>query len=121
MWSWSRQCTPAMSVSDAECSAVFKSAGKNNNGMLSKAESAQYFAAMRVASKRVVNSAIPQEDFTPHCKAEVYMIAKTDAARPFDYRRRAEERRQGRLARHFLPEQQGSQHHRRLQGHVVAN
>ena len=73
---------PAIAMTDAECSAAFKTADKNNDGMLSEAEAARYFAAMRVASKSVMNGSISQADFMSNCKADVYMIAKTDPAAP---------------------------------------
>lgn len=75
---------PAFAATDAECGAMWTKADVNNDGMLSDAEATRYAAAMRVReAKMPADGKLTQAAFLEACKADVYTLAKVDAAAPF--------------------------------------
>jgi len=74
---------PAYAATDAECTAMWKKADVNNDGMLSDIESTRYAAAMRVRdTKMPPDGKLTQAAFMDACKADVYMMPKIDAGAP---------------------------------------
>ena len=76
--------TPSMAsaMTDAECSAAFKTADTNSDGVLSEAEGRRYFASMRIAQKPMTGDSITQAAFMENCKAGVFTVAAKDAGAP---------------------------------------
>ncbi len=74
---------PAYAATDAECTAMWKKADVNNDGVLTDTESMRYAAAMRVReAKMPVDGKLTQAAFVEACKADVYTMAKADAGAP---------------------------------------
>lgn len=74
---------PAFAATDAECTAMWKKADVNNDGVLTDAESMRYAAAMRVReAKMPTDGKLTQASFMDACKADVYMMPKVDAGAP---------------------------------------
>jgi hypothetical protein len=74
---------PAYAATDAECTAMWKKADVNNDGMLSDTESMRYAAAMRVRETKLpTDGKLTQAAFIDACKADVYTMAKVDAGAP---------------------------------------
>ena len=74
---------PAFAATDAECTAMWKKADVNNDGMLSDTESMRYAAAMRVRGTMMpADGKLTQAAFVEACKADVYTMAKSDAGAP---------------------------------------
>jgi hypothetical protein len=74
--------TTAFAMSDADCAAAWTKADVNNDGKLTEAEGARYYASMRVANKPVADGAMTKEAFAENCKADVFMAAKMEAGAP---------------------------------------
>ena len=72
----------AMAMTDAECTAAFKAADKDGNGVLSETEASQYFAAMRVGNHPMAGNTMSQADFMTNCKADIYRVAAPEAGAP---------------------------------------
>ena len=74
---------PAYAATDAECTAMWKKADVNNDGVLTDAESMRYSAAMRVReTKMPADGKLTQAAFMDACKGDVYMMPKVDAGAP---------------------------------------
>ena len=74
--------TAAFAMSESDCAAAWTKADANNDGKLTEAESARYYAAMRVANKPVADGALTKEAFAENCKADMFMAAKIDPGAP---------------------------------------
>ena len=73
---------PAFAMSDADCTAAWTKADANNDGKLTEAEGARYYASMRVANKPVADGALTKEAFAENCKADVFVTAKMETGAP---------------------------------------
>ena len=72
----------AFAMSDADCAAAWTTADANNDGKLTEAEGARYYASMRVANKPIADGALTKQAFTENCKADAFVMAKMDAGAP---------------------------------------
>jgi hypothetical protein len=72
----------ASAMTDTECAAAFKAADTNADGVLSAAEGARYFAAMRVVKKPFADDTMTQALFMENCKADTFTVASKDAGAP---------------------------------------
>jgi hypothetical protein len=61
--------TPAISATQAECDATWKTADAKQQGSLTEADAPRYFAAMRVANKTVPEGRISKDVFYENCMA----------------------------------------------------
>lgn len=74
---------PAFAATDAECTAMWKKADINNDGVLSDNESMRYAAAMRVREiKMAADGKLTQAAFMDACKGDIYTMPKLDAGAP---------------------------------------
>ena len=74
---------PAYALTDADCTAMWKQADANNDGMLSGAEGDRYAASMRVANKSMTgDGTINEAIFLENCKADVFTTATVDEGAP---------------------------------------
>ena len=73
---------PASAMSEADCTAAWTKADANNDGKLTEAEGARYYASMRVANKPVADGALTKEAFAENCKADMFMATKMEAGAP---------------------------------------
>lgn len=74
---------PAYAATDAECQAMWTKADVNKDGVLTDAEAMRYSAAMRVHDKKLgADGKLDQAAFVEACKADVYMMRKTDEGAP---------------------------------------
>lgn len=73
----------AYAATDAECTAMWKKADVNNDGVLTDAEAMRYAAAMRVRGVQMpVDGKLTQTAFADACKTDAYTLAKADADAP---------------------------------------
>lgn len=75
-------CTPAFSMTDAECAAAWTKADANADGTVTEAEGGRYFAALRIADKASTDGKLSKTAFLDHCKVGVFNLTKTDAGAP---------------------------------------
>lgn len=74
--------SPVQAMTDAECTAAWMKADANNDGVVTEAEGARYFAALRVANKTVSDGRMTQALFMENCKADLFVTAKADPGAP---------------------------------------
>ena len=74
---------PASAMTDDECSAMWKQADTNNDGVLNGAEADRYTAWMRVANKTAPDDGTLSEIiFRENCKADTFTTAAVDEGAP---------------------------------------
>jgi len=74
---------PAFAMTDAECTAMWKQADANNDGLLTGAEAERYVAWMRLANESLTgDGAINEAIFLENCKADVFTTATVDEGAP---------------------------------------
>ena len=74
---------PAIAMTDAECTTMWKKADANGDGLLNGSEGDRYMAMMRVANKTMgADGALIQAMFLENCKADVFKTAAFDAGAP---------------------------------------
>lgn len=74
---------PAYAMTDADCTAMWKQADANNDGLLTGAEAERYVAWMRVANKSLTgDGAINEAIFLENCKADVFTTATLNEGAP---------------------------------------
>ena len=74
---------PAYAASDTECTAMWKKADVNNDGVLTDSEAMRYSAAMRVRNVTMpADGKLTRAAFVDACKGDVYTMAKADAGAP---------------------------------------
>jgi len=78
--------TPALALSDTECTAMWKQADANGDGTLAGAEADRYAAWMRIANREMpAGGAIDEKTFRENCMADIYQTASTmDAGAPLE-------------------------------------
>lgn len=64
--------TPAAAMTDAECETAWTTADTNKDGTVTEGEASRYFAAMRVADRKLMDGKLTRADFLTHCKAGVF-------------------------------------------------
>ena len=75
--------TPALAMSETECSDLWKKADANSDGVLSDAETGRYLAGMRMHQVRILDDGrIDQQVFMDNCKRDVFKTATNDADAP---------------------------------------
>ena len=74
--------SPSVAMTDAECAAEWKKIDTKGTGFVSESEARRYYAAMRVANKPVADGKLTQAAFVEQCKADLFMVAKTDPNAP---------------------------------------
>lgn len=76
---------PALAMTDAECTTMWKQADANGDGMLSGAESERYMAMIRVANKAMsADGTMNEAMFNENCKADIFKTATVDAGAPLE-------------------------------------
>lgn len=76
---------PALAMTDAECSAMWKQADANADGTLSGAETDRYMAMMRMANKSATaDGTLTEKLFQDNCKTDVFTTAAVDAGAPLE-------------------------------------
>jgi hypothetical protein len=76
---------PAFAMTDEECTAMWKQADTNSDGMLSGAEAERYAASLRVANKSVPgDGTINEATFLENCKTDVFTTAAVDEGAPLE-------------------------------------
>jgi hypothetical protein len=74
---------PVYAASDADCQTMWTKADVNKDGVLTDAEAMRYSAAMRVHERKMgADGKLDQASFMEACKADVYMMRKTDEGAP---------------------------------------
>jgi hypothetical protein len=71
---------PASAASDADCEKSFETADTNRDGVLTDAEGRRYFAAMRIANKKVTGDRLDKAAFFENCKADVFAATQAQPA-----------------------------------------
>ena len=74
--------SPSLAMTDAECAAEWKKIDTKGTGLVSEADARRYYAAMRVANKRVADGTMTQAAFVEQCKAGLFTVATTDPNAP---------------------------------------
>jgi hypothetical protein len=73
----------AWAASEADCTAQWKSADGNNDGVLAGPEADRYLAYYRVrAQVTPVDGRVTQQDFMKACQSDVFMAKATDPGAP---------------------------------------
>ena len=73
----------AWAASEADCTAQWKSADGNNDGVLAGPEADRYLAYYRVrAQVTPVDGRVTQQDFMKACQSDVFMAKTTDPGAP---------------------------------------
>lgn len=76
--------TPALAMSDAECTETFSKADTNNDGVVTEAESPRYFAALRAQDKDDATTEMSSDAFMEHCTGDVFDVAEAEQGAPFE-------------------------------------
>ena len=76
---------PAYAMTDADCTAMWKQADVNNDGLLTGAEAERYVAWMRLANKSLggdgeINEAI----FLENCREDIFVTVAVDEGAPLE-------------------------------------
>lgn len=71
-------------MTDVDCTAAYLAADTNNDGYISEAEGARYFAFYRVANKPVTDGKLMKDAFITDCKAGVYDAASSEEGAPLE-------------------------------------
>ena len=74
--------SPAFAMTDAACIAAWTNADVNKDGIVTEAEGARYFAALRVKKTPIADGKLSQAAFLEHCKADHFTVAKLDHGAP---------------------------------------
>lgn len=69
-------------MSEAECVTAWQKADANNDGTVTEAESARYFAALRVANRPAPDGKITRAQFIENCKNNMFVSASIDPGAP---------------------------------------
>lgn len=72
----------AAAMTDADCTAAFKAADTNKDGVLSSGEGARYFAALRIGNKTIADGKIIETDFMTHCKGGLFEARAVEPGAP---------------------------------------
>jgi hypothetical protein len=78
---------PAFAATDAECAAMWTKVNASNSPTLTEAESARYWAAIRVhdyklKTKAAADGKMTRDTYIEACKADVYAPRKAEAGAP---------------------------------------
>lgn len=74
---------PALAMSDAECSSMWKMADANSDGKLTGTEGDRYLAMMRIANQTVdADGTLNETVFQKSCKTDLFIIADADEGAP---------------------------------------
>lgn len=74
---------PALAMTDAECTTMWKQADANKDGLLNGTEADRYLAMMRLANKSMgADGAINQAIFLENCKADVFKVSVVEPEAP---------------------------------------
>lgn len=71
-----------IAMTEPECEAAWQAADKDGNGYITEAESARYYAAVRVGNKTIADGKLAKADFLNHCKVGLFDVRKVDAGAP---------------------------------------
>ena len=74
--------SPAMAMTDAECTAAFTKADANNDGVITDAEGSIYFARHRVLERPIADGRLARDSFLTNCKSGAYDTAALDPGAP---------------------------------------
>ncbi len=76
---------PAFAMTDADCSAMWKQADTNGDGMLNGSEGDRYAAWLRLSEKPLAEGTMLNEAmFQENCKADVFATAAVDEGAPLE-------------------------------------
>ncbi|MBA3482656.1 MAG: hypothetical protein H0T51_12655 [Pirellulales bacterium] len=76
---------PAFSMTDEECTTMWKQADANSNGTLDGAEADRYAAWMRTKDRSLPGDGVINEtNFQENCKADVFTTAAVDEGAPLE-------------------------------------
>jgi hypothetical protein len=76
---------PALAMTDAECTTMWKQADANGDGTLNGGEADRYMAMMRVANKPMAPEGTMTESvFQESCKTDIFKMASTDEGAPLE-------------------------------------
>lgn len=77
--------SPAIAMTDVECTSMWKQADVNSDGTLNGAETERYAAWMRMAEKPMTtDGTINEAVFRENCVADVFVTAKVDEGAPLE-------------------------------------
>ena len=74
--------SPALAMTDAECTAAWTKTDANNDGKVTEAEGGRYYASLRVAKMTMADGTLNRTAFLEHCKAGHFTMAKLDPGAP---------------------------------------
>ena len=74
---------PALAMSDAECTSLWKIADVNGDGVLNGTEGDRYMAMMRIANQSTsADGKMTETMFQDNCKTDFFKIAAADIGAP---------------------------------------
>ena len=74
---------PALAMSQAECTSLWKVADVNGDGTLSGTEGDRYLAMMRIANQTVeADGTLTETRFHESCKTDIFKFAAVEAGAP---------------------------------------
>ncbi len=74
---------PALAMSEAECTSMWKIADINSDGTLTGSEGDRYLAMMRIANQTTgADGSLTETLFQESCKTDIFMLADIEAGAP---------------------------------------